>query len=379
MPWENQSGGNKNNPWGSGGNRGGSGGGKGPNNPWGNGGGRGSGGGEPPDLDEILRRAQENLRDILPGNLGTGKFFGLIILIILGLWSSSGFFTIQPGEHGVIQRFGQHDRTEIQEGLGYHFPWPVETITKVNVNEIRRIPIGFNELGGRGGDNKQDIPSESLMLTSDANIVDLDLVVQWDISSAENFLFEIESPVQNIKQVAESAIREVVGQTKMFSIITQGRAEVAAQAQKIMRQTLEEYNSGVNITQVLIQAAEVHPEVQSAFQDVQSAKQDAIERQNKAQAYSKEVIPEARGQAKQLLQEAEGYKESVIAKAVGDADRFSAILDSYKTGQEVTRERIYLETMESIFKDTPKTIVDNTGGSGVVPFLPLNEINKKSR
>lgn len=374
MPWENQSGGKKNkNPWGSGG----SGGGKGPNNPWGSG--SGKSGSEPPDLDEMIRRAQENFKNALPGNMGSGKFFGLVIIIVILLWMASGFYTIQPGVHGVIQRFGEHARTDVQEGLGYHVPWPVETITKVNVNEIRRIPIGFNELGGRGGNNKQDIPSESLMLTSDANIVDLDLVVQWDISSAENFLFEIESPVQNIKQVAESAIREVVGQTKMFSIITQGRAEVAAQAQRIMRQTLEEYNSGVNITQVLIQAAEVHPEVQSAFQDVQSAKQDAIERQNKAQAYSKEVIPEARGQAKQLLQEAEGYKESVIAKAIGDADRFSAILDSYKTGKEVTRERIYLETMENIFKDTPKTIVDHTGGSGVVPFLPLNEINKKSR
>lgn len=373
MPWQNQSGGpNKKNPWGSGGNNND----KGPNNPWG--GGSGSGG-DQPDIDEMLRRAQENFRNIFPGNMGGGKIIGIIIFVIAALWLASGFYTIQPGVHGVIQQFGKHKTTNTMEGLGYHLPWPIETVTKVNVNEIRRIPIGFTEISARGTGNVQDIPAESLMLTSDANIVDLDLVVQWDISSAENFLFEIENPAQNIKQVAESAIREVVGQTQMFSIITKERGEVAARAKEIMTRTLEEYNSGVNITQVLIQAAEVHPDVQSAFQDVQSAKQDAIERQNKAQAYSKEVIPEARGQAKQLLQEAQGYKESVIAKAKGDADRFGAILRSYKTGEEVTRERIYLETMEQIFGNTPKTIVDNQGGAGVVPYLPLNELKQKQR
>ena len=215
------------------------------------------------------------------------------------------------------------------------------------------------------------------MLTSDANIVDLDLVVQWNISSAENFLFEIEEPVTNIKQVAESAIREVVGQTQMFALITQQRDEAAARAKDIMEKTLQEYNAGVNITQVLIQAAEVHPDVQGAFQDVQSAKQDAIERQNKAQAYSKEVLPQARGQAAEILQQAKGYKEAAISRAKGDADRFDSILKSYRLGKEVTRERIYLETMEQILGDTPKTIIEQNGGSGVVPYLPLDKLSPR--
>ena len=371
MPWENQSGGpNKKNPWGNGGKKGG------PNNPWGSGG--PGGGGDQPDLDEILRRLQDNLKDIMPGNMGGGKFIALAILVIATLWLSSGFYTVQPGENGVIQRFGAHNRTITAEGLGYRAPWPVETLTKVNVNEIRKIPIGFTE-AFRTGNSKQDVPAESLMLTSDANIVDLDLVVQWNISSAENYLFEIEDPVTNIKQVAESAIREVVGQTQMFSLITQQRDEAAARAKEIMSRTLDEYNAGINVTQVLIQAAEVHPDVQGAFQDVQSAKQDAIERQNKAQAYSKEVIPQARGQAAEMIQQARGYKESVIARAQGDAERFGSILQSYKTGKEVTRERIYLETMEQIFGETQKTIVDGKSGSGVVPYLPLNEVQRKSR
>ena len=371
MPWENQSGGNKNNPWGSGGR--GNGGGKGPNNPWGGGSGKG---GDQPDLDEMIRRAQQNFRDYMPGNFGPVKFFGLVILVIAALWMSSGLYTIQPGEHGVIQRFGDYDRTIQTEGLGYHAPWPIETITKVNVNEIRKIPIGFSEGFGQNA-QKQDVPAESLMLTSDANIVDLDLVVQWNISSAENFLFEIEEPVTNIKQVAESAIREVVGQTQMFALITQQRDEAAARAKDIMEKTLQEYNAGVNITQVLIQAAEVHPDVQGAFQDVQSAKQDAIERQNKAQAYSKEVLPQARGQAAEILQQAKGYKEAAISRAKGDADRFDSILKSYRLGKEVTRERIYLETMEQILGDTPKTIIEQNGGSGVVPYLPLDKLSPR--
>ena len=368
MPWENQSNDpnkRKKNPWGT------------------NGGhhGRGPGGDqgpEIPDLDEVIRKAQDGLKDLFPQGFGAGKAIGFGALVIVALWLASGFYTVQPSEHVVIQKFGKHARTETREGLRYHLPWPIEVRTKVNVTQARETTIGFVKIPGQQNINR-DVPAESLMLTSDANIVDLDMQVQWDISSAEHYLFNIDDPVGNIKQVAESAIREAVGQNRMFSIISNERAAVAERAKEVMIRTLDEYNSGINIRQVLIQAAELHPDVQDAFQDVQSAKQDAEGRQNKAQAYSKEIIPEARGQAKKMVQEAEGYKESVIAQAKGDADRFSAILKSYRTGKEVTRERIFLETMEEVLSKTQKTIVDQTGGTGVVPYLPLNELNKNNR
>ncbi len=370
MPWQNQSGGNNNNPWGRGSNGGG------PRNPWGNGGG---GGNEPPpDLDDLIRKAQANLKDVLPGNLGGGKIIALLVLVIAALWFASGFYIVQPAEHAVIQKFGAFDRVQVEPGLHYHLPFPIEQVTKVNVTEIRTAPIGFRETITRAGEGKQNIPEESLMLTSDANIVDLQLVVQWNIKAAENYIFRIINPEDNVKQIAESAIREVVGQMPMFSIITQERAEVAKRAREIMTKTLDDYQAGVNVTQVLIQAAEMHPDVQGAFQDVQSAKQDAIDKQNKAEAYREDILPKARGQATQILNQARGYKEAVTARATGDADRFSSIYESYSKSKDVTRERMYIETMERIFQRANKTIIDQPGasGSGVVPYLPLNELKR---
>lgn len=361
----------KKNPWGQGGNKGsGNQGGNRP--PWG-----GSGGGgndTPPDLDDMLRRAQDNLRQVIPGNMGGGRMFGLLLLGLISLWLASGFYTITPGVNGVIQRFGAWNRTQVNEGLSYHMPWPVETLAKINVSEVRRLNIGFVDRGPRGS-AKQDIPDESLMLTSDANIIDIDLVVHWSIKSAEDFLFNIHDPENTIKKVAESAIREAVGQTPMFSIITTARATVADRAREIMVKNLDEYKSGVNISQVLIQEAEVHPDVQDAFQDVQSAKQDAFDVQNRAGAYREDILPKARGQAIKMQQDAQGYKQSVMARATGDADRFNAVYAAYKTGEDVTKKRIFIETMEEVLKNAQKIIVDdNASGSGVVPYLPLNEL-----
>jgi len=356
--------------WKGGGRGGKNGGGQGPNGPWG--GGQGE---QPPDIDEMLRRAQDNLRDILPGDFGGGKIVGFAVLAVVALWLASGLYIIEPGMQGVIQRFGAWDRTQAQEGLGYRFPWPVETLSRVNVSEVRRMEIGFSELMGRGSNGgKRDIPEESLMLTADANIVDLDMVVLWNIKSAEDYLFEIHDQENTIKKVAESAIREVVGQTPMFPIITQERAEVANRAKEIMVKNLDDYESGVNISQVLIQEAEVHPDVQSAFQDVQSAKQDAIDVQNREQAYREDIIPKARGQAIKMQQQAEAYKQSVIAHATGDAERFKAVYQAYLSGEDVTKKRIYLETMEEVLRNAQKIIMDEKGGSSVVPYLPLNEL-----
>ncbi len=370
MSWQNKSGGNGNNPWGRGNNNGG-----GPKNPWG-----GNGGGPndpPPDLDEIIKKAQDNLKEVLPSNFGGGALFGLIGIVLVALWLVSGFYIVQPSENAVIQRFGALHSIQSQSGLHYHLPYPIEKLQTVNVTEIRTIPIGFRETLRRSNSNTQNVSEESLMLTSDANIVDLDLVVQWNIKSAEDYLFNILNPENNIKQIAESAIREVVGQTPMFSIITKQRAEVAQRAKEIMTRTLDEYNAGVNVTQVLIQAAEVHPDVQGAFQDVQSAKQDAIDKQNKAEAYRQDILPKARGQATQIINQARGYKEAVTAQATGDASRFDATYEAYLKGKDVTKKRMFLETMERIYSKANKTIIDQSGnGAGVVPYLPLNELNK---
>ena len=372
MPWEDKSG-KKGNPWGNHSNddRG-----RGSRR----GGGNGGGGQEPPDLDEMLRKAQENFRNVMPGNMKGGFIIVIALLVIAVLWLSSGLYVVQPGEHAVIQRFGKWHDTKTSPGLGYHLPTPIATSTIVNVQEIRNMNIGFNEVFSRSGASSQrDVPEESLMLTSDRNIVDLDLVIQWNIKSAEDYLFEIKNQENTIKKVAESAIREVVGQTDMFPIITRDRDTVANRAKIIIQDNLDQYNSGVNITQVLIERAEVHPDVQSAFQDVQSAKQDAEDVQNRAEAYREDILPRARGAAIQLLQEAEAYKQSVVARASGDANRFDSVYTAYLSGKDVTKERIYIETMENVLQNAQKIILDDQGGSGVVPYLPLNELNNGRR
>ncbi len=351
-------------------------------NPWGSGGGNQGGGKDPQDLDEFIKNAQDGLRDVMPSNMNGGILFGLVALIIVLLWLSSGFHIVNPGEHGVIQRFGAWSHTQDQEGLGYHFPAPIETITKVNVNEQRSMNIGFTDSiptrRGTVSTAKRDIPEESQMLTSDRNIVDLQMAIQWDIKSAEDYLFEIQDQENTIKKVAESAIREVVGQTEMFPIITTGRVQIASKVKTIIQENLDEYKSGVNIKQVLIQKAEVHPEVQNAFQDVQSAKQDAENTENEAQVHRERILPEARGQAIKLVQQAQAYKQSKIAQATGDAERFKAIYNAYLTGKDVTKERIYIETMEDVLGNAEKIILDSQGGNqGVVPYLPLNELGKK--
>lgn len=348
----------------------------GPNRgPWGNPGGGSGGGQEPPDLDDMIRRARANFNNMMPGGFQGGGMIGIGILAVILLWLASGFYTVNPAEQAVIQRFGAWSRTITEAGLHYRFPAPIETLTKVNVEEVRRMSIGFAERGnGMGG--KQDLPEESLMLTADRNIIDLDLVILWRIKSAEDFLFKIEDQESTLKKVAESAIRDVVGQTVMFPILTRDRTIVADRTREIIQANLDEYSSGVQIAQVLIDKAEVHPDVQNAFQDVQSAKQDAEDVKNRADEYRNKIIPEARGLAIQMGQEAQGYKQSTIAKSKGDAERFNSIYQAYVGGKDVTKERIYIETMEDILKNAQKIILNNEGGQGVVPYLPLNELNK---
>lgn len=369
MSWDDKSGGKRRNPWEKQGDS------NGPTGGWGKG--SGGGGQEPPDLDELLRKAQANFRSVMPGDMNSGKMIGLGAVLVLALWAVSGFYIVRPGEQAVIQRFGAWSHTQTESGLGYHLPAPIETVAKVNVNEIRLMNMGFTEtITHTGIGARRDIPEESLMLTSDRNIVDLNLVIQWNIKSAEDYLFEVFDQEQTIKKVAESAIREIVGQTDMFQIITSKRKEVADRTKDILQQNLDEYKSGVNITQVLIEKAEVHPDVQAAFQDVQSAKQDAEDVQNRAEAYRQDILPKARGQAIQLMQEAEAYQQGNIARATGDAQRFNSVYEAYLTGKDVTKERMYIETMESVLKNASKIILDNKGGA--VPYLPLNDLKVRS-
>lgn len=341
-------------------------------------GGKGTGSSQPPELDEMVRKARENFGGAIPGAPNSGTAVFLLILVVLGLWLISGFYIVNPGEHAVVQRFGAWDRTQADPGLGYRFPSPVESVTILNVEEVRKMNIGFVEGFSRGGQAaKRDIAEESLMLTSDRNIVDLDLVIQWNIKSAEDFLFNIDDQENTIKKVAESAIREVAGQTNMFPIITNQRQDVADRAKEIIQKNLDQYNSGVNISDVLIEMAEVHPDVQAAFQDVQSAKQDAEDVINRAEAYREDILPKARGAAIKMVQEAEAYKESTVARANGDAERFNAVYESYLTGKDVTKARMYIETMENVLGNAQKIILDDKGGQGVVPYLPLSEMKKQ--
>ena len=370
-------------------------------NPWGHvkgngsrkpsGGGSGSGrppkrpsgggsGNEPIDFDKMMRRAKNDFGDMIPGNFGGGVLGLAVAVVLLFLFVTTCTYIVKPGESAVIQQFGAWERTKDNPGLSFKFPWPIETLTTVDREAVRKMNIGFIERFGRGGSQAQDIPEESLMLTSDRNIVDVDLAIQWSIKSAEDFVFNIKDQEATIKKVVESAIREKVGQTNMFPIITTERSAVAQKTKEIIQKNLDEYNSGVLINQVLIQRAEVHPDVQQAFQDVQSAKQDAEDVQNRARAYREDILPKARGQAIQLIQNAEAYKQSTVARSTGDAERFNSIYESYLKGQDVTKKRIYLETMEDVLGNAQKIIIDNKGGkSGVVPYLPLNELQSKKK
>lgn len=346
-------------------------------NPWGNpsnnrptNSNRPSGGGsEIPDLDELLRKAKAKFGGV-NGDDGSGKTILFGLLIIAALWLASGFYRVLPNENAVIQRFGELNRTQTDSGMGYHMPWPVETMTKVNVTEDRRLTIGFTG----GGRAENDISEESQMLTSDANIVDIDVVVIWNIDNAHDFIFNIKDQEDTIKRVAESTMREVVGQTELQPLITTGRENVAQRIQKLTQDTLDSYGSGVAIKQVLIQDATVHPEVMEAFDDVVAAGQDAERYQNEATIYKNDILPRARGEAIRLIQEAEGYKDARVARAEGEAERFNQLYEAYIGGRDVTRERIYIETMEEVMGNADKTIIDQEqGSSGVIPYLPLGQ------
>src|SRR6266478_533821 len=365
MPWSSQGGG----PWGSGG------GGKGP---WGSG--QPPSGPTPPDLEEFLRRSQDKLRTVLPGGSLGGKGLGLIVLAGVVIWF---FFRVEADELGVVLRFGKYV-LDVQPGLNYHLPYPIESALTPKALRVNKIDVGMRLVEDiRRGTTMRDVPEESLMLTGDENIVDVDFSVFWLVKpgGVSDYLFNIQNPEGTVKAVAESAMREVIGRSQIQPILTGARQTIEGGVQDLMQRTLDHYGAGVQITQVQLQKVDPPAQVIDAFRDVQAARIDAERAQNEAQTYANRIVPEARGRVAQITQAAEAYREQTVAEATGQASRFLKIYDQYKNAPEVTRQRMYLETMERLFGGTDKIIVDsskNAGGSGVVPYLPLNELRPQT-
>jgi membrane protease subunit HflK len=352
-------------------------------NPW------GDDGRKPPetDLDDLFKKGQEKFNQFFgtgswqPGTTPPVRLLSLIGLVILGLWLSTGFYTVQPDEQGIVMRFGEYSRTTMP-GLNYKLPAPIEKIIKVSVTRVNQEEIGFrstsNRRGGAGGKN---VPKESQMLTGDENIVDIDLNVQWVITDAKDYLFNVlDMPGENtVKNTAESAVREVIGRTDISSALAEERYRIEQEAKVLLQSILDSYKAGVQIVRLQMLRVEPPPEVLDAYRDVQTAKADKERAINQAYAYKNEVLPRARGEAEKLIQEAEGYRRRVIAEAEGEAQRFNSVYNEYRKAKDVTKKRMYLETLESILEGMDKIIIDKKASGGVIPFLPLNDFAKGSK
>jgi modulator of FtsH protease HflK len=365
MPWSNQSGGPRK-PGGPG--------------PWGQG--PNGGGVTPPDFEDLLRRGQDKLRALIPGGSFTGR--GLIALVLIGVlvWALSGVYTVQTNEVGLNFLFGRYTGFS-PPGLNYNFPAPIGSYDKLEVTDRRAIDIGtsFQEDTRRSGfqTTTRDVPEESLMLTSDLNIADVKFRVIWQIdpASPQDFAFNIHSPAETVKAVAESAMRQIVGRTEISRLLTAERKNVQPAAQDLMQRVLKAYGAGVLVLEVQLLSVDPPQQVISAYRDVTAAQQDRDRMTNEAESYANTQVPNARGQAAGILQKAEGYKLQAVAEARGQASRFDQIYAAYRLAPGVTRERMYLETMESVLGGTNTIIIDNKG-TGVLPYLPLGELTKNA-
>ncbi|ORE95451.1 FtsH protease activity modulator HflK [Acuticoccus yangtzensis] len=393
MPWNNQSGGKGGGPWGGGDGPWGN----GPNRqgPWGNGPQRGGGNDpqNPPDLEELLRRSQDRLKRVFPnrrnggggpgGGGGSGgpslggigaRGVALAAIAVAVIYGLTGVYTVRPGEVGVELILGRHVGNTLP-GLNYNVPYPFGEVYTPDVLRIRELVIGTR---GNGRGSAVDVPAESLMLTGDENIVDIDFRVQWQVDrdNPADFLFNIEDPEGTVKQVAESAMREVVGRRNIQPILTQERQQIQLAVQELMQQTLNHYDAGITITQVQMQKVDPPEQVIDAFRDVQAARADQETAQNQAEAYANEIVPEARGEAARIVEQSQAYRDQVIAEATGQADRFLSVYEEYAKAPDVTRQRIYLETLERVFSETDKIIIDSSAGQGIVPYLPLDRVDR---
>jgi membrane protease subunit HflK len=342
----------------------------------------------PPDLDEVLTRLQGFIRSLLPprftrrgpgpGGWGGGRGLVLIIVVLAALWLASGFYRVQPDEQGVVLRFGAYTGTTLP-GLNWHLPWPIETVERPQVTRINRIEIGYRSSNGdtrieQGRDvNGRDVLEESLMLTGDENIIDIDFAVFFRIRDAAAFLFNTRNPDYTVKSVAESVMREVIGRTPIQSALTQGRAEIETSVQKGVQYILDQYGTGVEITQVQLQKVDPPAAVIDSFRDVQRANTDADRMRNEAESYHNDIVPRARGDAARIIAEADATRQANIAQATGESQRFLSVLKAYEAAKDVTLQRLYIETMQDILSHTPAVVVDQ-GLQNVVPYLPLGDL-----
>ena len=380
MPWSNQNGGGGGTGGGPWGQRGG------PGGPWGSG--SGGGGNRPPDLEDLIRKGQDRIRSIFPGSGGPGSGRGAIggrgaavlALLALAFWAATGIYTVRPDEVGVNQLFGRFWGLS-REGLSYNFPFPIGSYTKPNVTALRTIEIGTRGVETvRRGPQRIGTGDESLMLTGDENIVDIDFTLQWQVDSAKvtDFVFNLQNPDGTVRVVAESAMREVVGRRNIQNILTTDRAAIEAEVLRLAQSTLNSYGAGVTVIRVNLQKVDPPSQVIDAFRDVQAARQDQDRLRNEAETYASRVVPEARGEATRVVQGAEAYRERSVAEATGQAARFSQVYEEYRKAPEVIRERIFLETMERVLGGADKIILDGNGsGGGVVPYLPLGELGRR--
>ncbi|MDQ1314302.1 MAG: modulator of FtsH protease HflK [Pseudomonadota bacterium] len=346
---------------------------------WGNSGNRNKNSG-PPDLDEIWRRINQRLSALFgdkggsggggspSGMPGGGNLAGLLAGALVLVWAASGFYIVDTGQRGVVLRFGQYVGTT-EPGPRWHLPWPVESREKVNIDQVRTVEVGYRN------NVKTRVLKESLMLTDDENIIDLQFAVQYILKDPVEFLFINRSPEDSALQIAETAMREIVGKSKMDFVLYEGRAEIAAKAKQLMQEIHDRHKTGISISQVTLQNIQPPEQVQAAFDDAVKAGQDRERLKNEAEAYFNDVVPRARGLASRLKEEAEGYKLSVIANAEGEASRFVQVYNEYQKAPQVTRQRIYLDTMQAVMNNTSKILVDQKGGNSLL-YLPLDKLQQ---
>mgnify|MGYP001160963965 FL=1 len=336
----------------------------------------------PSNFDNPFEGLQKLVKNFLPGGGRGWKGFALLFLILFSLWALSGIYRVNADEQGVVLRFGKFI-SQTGPGLHYHLPWPIESVQTPKVTIVNRIDIGMRGAQNTGFSNPnrsmRDVPEESLMLTGDENIVDIDFTVFWVISDASKFLFNIQYPERTIKAIAESAMREVVGNSEIQPILTGARQRTEESVRDLMQTTLNLYGAGVQVREVKMQKVDPPSAVIDSFRDVQAARADQERARNEANAYANKVVPEAQGESEKIRRDSEAYQSQTVAEAEGQATRFVSIYSEYVEAKDVTRKRMFLETMEKTFKDMNKIIIegDAIGGQGVLPYLPLNEIRRK--
>lgn len=337
------------------------------------------------DFDDFLRKAKDNFRQFIPnGGGGTSpqspkKFIGLGATALIALWLLSGIYFVQPNQNAVVLTFGKYTRTNEVPGPKWRLPYPIQTVNVVDVTTERRIQIGYNsETIGYSANKANTAHQESLMLTGDENIVDINFVVLWRVGNAKDFLYSVRDPEDTIAMVAASTMREIIGQTKIQSALTDARTQIQTDARALMQKLLDEYHTGVMINNVQLQKVDPPAAVVDAFNEVQRARQEKEKLRNQAEAYRNDIIPRAKGEAVKMTRDAEAYKQQVVSKATGDAARFNSIYTAYKDAPDVTSERLYLETVEDVVKATKTIIMDGKSGN-VLPYLPLNELKKDAK